>query len=153
MIAVGAVVLLLVLIGVAVFALRNALDTKPSAPSGTKTSQAATGSASGTNAATSTAAGTRSGQPQPTRSGGAVATTPTLQLNVTGEKSRVFVRIPGGDVLLDDVLTHGRHAEFDQAALDVVIYDGGAVRVIVNGKQRPPGKSGERVEFTARSAS
>lgn len=149
MIAVGAVVLLLVLIGVAVFALRNALTTKPSAPGGEKKSQAATVS---TSAAGSSAATTRhSGQPPATRSGGTTTAAPTLQLNVTGAKSRVFVRIPGGDVLLDDTLTHGRHAEFDQASLDVVIYDAGAVRVVVNGKQRPMGKSGQRLQFTARS--
>jgi hypothetical protein len=142
-IAVGAIVLLLVLIGVAVFALRNALTTKPSSPNsaGTPTSQtrAATGGASGS--------GNKSKPPaSPTTVPQAA---PTLQLNVTGGSSRVFVRIPGGDVLLDDTLAHGRHAEFDQSALDVVIYDGGAVQVTVNGKQRPIGKSGQRVQFTA----
>lgn len=146
MIAVGAIVLLLVLIGVAVFALRNALTTRPSAPGQTK-SQAAT-------VATTPAIGrpsvARTGR-QASNRGDAVAA-PTLQLNVTGAKSRVFVRIPGGDVLLDDTLTHGRHAEFDQAALDVVIYDGGAVKVVVNGKARPMGKPGQREQFTARSA-
>lgn len=152
MIAVGAVVLLLVLIGVAVFALRNALTTKPSAPGGTKNSQAATIRTPGTGSATATAG--RSAQPTPpkTSSGADPAAVPTLRLDVTGAKSRVFVRIPGGDVLLDDTLTHGRRAEFDQAALDVVIYDGGAVKVLVNGKQRPRGRPGQRVQFTARSA-
>ena len=149
MIAVGAVVLLLVLIGVAVFALRSALSTKPSAPDGGKKSQAATVSTAAASGSTATAA--KSGSPSAARSGGTTAA-PTLQLNVTGTKSRVFVRIPGGDVLLDDTLTHGRHAEFDQSALDVVVYDAGAVRIVVNGRQRPMGKSGERVQFTARSA-
>jgi hypothetical protein len=143
-IAVGAIVLLLVLIGVAVFALRSALATKPSSPNsaGTPTSQtrAATGGASGS--------GTRS-KPPPASPTTAPQAAPTLQLDVTGGSSRVFVRIPGGDVLLDDTLGHGRHAEFDQSALDVVIYDGGAVQVTVNGKQRPLGKSGQRVQFTA----
>lgn len=150
MIAVGAVVLLLVLIGVAVFALRSALTTKPSAPGSEKKSQAATVSTSAADGATSTAA--RSGKPSAARTGGGTTAAPTLQLNVTGSRSRVFVRIPGGDVLLDDTLTRGRHAEFDQTALDVVIYDAGAVRVVVNGKQRPMGKAGERLQFTAHSA-
>lgn len=144
MIAVGAVVLLLVLIGVAVFALRNALTTRPSAPGQTR-SQAAS--------VATTPAGGKPGAPsgQPTSNGHDAAAAPTLQLSVTGAKSRVFVRIPGGDVLLDDTLTHGRHAEFNQAALDVVIYDAGAVQVTVNGKPRPMGKAGQREQFTAHS--
>lgn len=146
MIAVGAVVLLLVLIGVAVFALRNALTTKPSAPGQTK-SQAATVATTPADGKPSAA---QSGQP--TSNGHDAAAAPTLQLSVTGAQSRVFVRIPGGDVLLDDTLTHGRHAEFNQPALDVVIYDAGAVKVVVDGKQRPMGQSGQREQFTARSA-
>lgn len=149
MIAVGAVVLLLVLIGLAVFALRNALTTKPAEPGDSKKSQAATVQTSGSGGAPSTA--TQSGGPRPTHSKTSAdpASVPTLRLDVTGAKSRVFVRIPGGDVLLDDTLTHGRRAEFDQSALDVVIDDGGAVKVRVNGKQRPTGGPGQRLQFTA----
>lgn len=143
--------LLLVLIGVAVFALRNALTTKPSTPNsaGTPTSRthAATGNAS--DSAGASGSGPTSKRPAARPTSGPQAA-PTLQLNVTGDRSRVFVRIPGGDVLLDDTLTHGRHAEFDQAALDVVISDGGAVQVTVDGRQRPLGKSGQRLQFTAR---
>jgi len=144
-IAVGAVVLLIVLIVVAVFALRNALATRPSAPSGAKSQAATVGST------------TAGGSPTAARSGASTtpedaAAAPTLQLSVTGAKAHVLVRIPGGDILLDDTLTQGRHAAFNQSALDVVIDDGGAVKVVVNGKQRPMGTPGQREQFTARSA-
>ena len=146
----GAVVLLLVLIGVAVFALRDALATKPSAPSGAEKSSAQSHAATGADASANAAGSPVSHAP---RSSGPAKAAPTLQLSVTGARSRVFVRIPGGDVLLDDTLTRGRHAEFDQNELDVVVYDGGAVQITVNGKRRPMASSGQRVQFTAHGGS
>lgn len=51
---------------------------------------------------------------------------------------RVFVRIPGGDVLLDRELARGERAAFDEERLDVVLDDAATVRVEVNGRLRRP---------------
>lgn len=127
----GAVVLLLVLLGVGAFALRGVLTTDKTAPSGSEKSSAQQ---------------SHTRTPTPARSStGAV---PTLRLDVTGAKSTVFIRVPGGDVLLDTTLAHGKHAEFSQPELDVVLGDGGAVRVTVNGKVRSSAESGEQLQFT-----
>jgi Domain of unknown function (DUF4115) len=80
------------------------------------------------------------------------ATTPgtvTLALTVTGPRCRVFVRVPGGDILVDRSLVRGQSVRLDEQRLSIVLGDASAVRVYVNGKLRPPGKAGRRVTFTA----
>ncbi|MCG5217595.1 DUF4115 domain-containing protein [Streptosporangium sp. KLBMP 9127] len=62
---------------------------------------------------------------------------------------KVFVRIPGGDVLLDREMAMGERATFDDEKLDVVLTDGSAVHIEVNGESRPPGSTGEREAFVA----
>jgi hypothetical protein len=89
---------------------------------------------------------TTSATPSPT-------TTPvdavTLALTVTGPSCQVFVRVPGGDILVNRSLVRGQSVRLDEQRLSIVLGDASAVRVYVNGKLRPPGKPGRRVTFTA----
>jgi hypothetical protein len=73
----------------------------------------------------------------------------TLAVTVTGANCQVFVRVPGGDILVNRSLAHGESVRFDDKALSVVLSDGGAVQVYVNGHLRPAGPAGQRAEFTA----
>jgi hypothetical protein len=73
----------------------------------------------------------------------------TLAVTVTGPSCQVFVRVPGGDILVNRSLTHGESVRFDDQALSVVLSDGGAVQVYVNGHLRPADPTGRRAEFTA----
>ncbi|MFV2198181.1 RodZ domain-containing protein [Nocardiopsis sp. LOL_012] len=58
-----------------------------------------------------------------------------LYVHVTGESSRVFVRVPGGEVLHDQVIEQGRSIAFHDAedGLEVTIGDPAAVDVYVEG--------------------
>lgn len=73
----------------------------------------------------------------------------TLVLTVTGPKCQVFVRVPGGDILVNRSLLRGQSVRFDEQKLSIVLGDASAARVYVNGKLRPPGKPGVRATFTA----
>jgi hypothetical protein len=73
----------------------------------------------------------------------------TLSVTVTGPKCQVFVRVPGGDILVNRSLTRGESVRFEEPQLSVVLGDASAAQVFVNGKLRPPGKAGERVAFLA----
>jgi hypothetical protein len=77
------------------------------------------------------------------------STAATLAVTVTGPACQVFVRVPGGDILVNRNLVHGESVRFDDPRLSVVLSDAGAVRVYVNGKPRQVGNPGQRVEFTA----
>ena len=61
-----------------------------------------------------------------------------LYIRVVGDSSKVFVRVPGGDVLLDQELTQGSSVNYPDNAngLEVTIGDPTAVEVYVNGSQR-----------------
>jgi hypothetical protein len=73
----------------------------------------------------------------------------TLTVTVTGAECQVFVRVPGGDILVNRSLVRGQSVRFDEQNLSVVLGDGSAAQVYVNGKLRPPGKAGQRVAFVA----
>lgn len=73
----------------------------------------------------------------------------TLTVTVTGAKCQVFVRVPGGDILVNRSLVRGQSVRFDEQRLSVVLGDGGAAQVYVNGRLRPPGRAGQRAEFVA----
>ncbi|MEV6861798.1 hypothetical protein AB0M44_12445 [Streptosporangium subroseum] len=60
----------------------------------------------------------------------------------------VFLKVVGGDVLLNREMVKDEQVQFFDAKIDVVLADSTAVRVQVNGAVRPPGESGERQEFT-----
>ncbi len=61
----------------------------------------------------------------------------------------VFLRVPGGDVLVDRDLTRGEKATYFEPRVDVVLGDAATVRVLVNGEERKRGEEGERQTFTA----
>ncbi|WP_157237484.1 hypothetical protein [Planomonospora sphaerica] len=61
----------------------------------------------------------------------------------------VFLKVAGGDVLLNREMARGEQAQAFDDKVDVVLTDASTVRVRVNGVVRPPGGAGERQEFTA----
>jgi hypothetical protein len=74
----------------------------------------------------------------------------TLEVECVAEQCpKVFVRVPGGDVLLDREMAQGERVSFTEPKLDVVLDDAATVRVLVNGEPRAPGKGGERQTFSA----
>ncbi|MEV4380322.1 hypothetical protein [Streptosporangium sp. NPDC049644] len=60
----------------------------------------------------------------------------------------VFLKVTGGDVLLDREMAEGEQFQSFDPKVDVVLADSAAVRVQVNGVVRAPGEAGERQEFT-----
>ncbi|WP_395107332.1 hypothetical protein [Actinomadura sp. SCN-SB] len=74
---------------------------------------------------------------------------PVLALAVTGTRTRVYVAKPGdGEILVSRVMARGETFVSDERRLAVVVEDGSAVRIRVNGKARPPAEPGVRVAFT-----
>ncbi len=74
---------------------------------------------------------------------------PTVLIQCVRERCpTVFLRIAGGDVLLNRELVRDEQVQSFEAKVDVVLADSAAVRVRVNGVVRPPGGPGEREEFT-----
>lgn len=73
----------------------------------------------------------------------------TLALTVTGPRCQVFVRVPDGDILVNRELRRGQSLRFDEPRLNVVLGDGSAARVYVDGRLRPPDPPGRRVAFDA----
>lgn len=64
---------------------------------------------------------------------------PALSIEVTGAQCLVFVRRPGGEVLVNQTLTTGQSVHFDGPPFDVVIGDPAAAKVYVRGRVRPAG--------------
>lgn len=126
------------LIAVAAFAAYQIWDISGDRSSSRRGPAAASGSPSATRSVTPSAT------PSVTSPG-----TVTLALTVTGPECQVFVRVPGGDILVDRNLLRGQTVRLDEQRLSVVLGDAGAARVYVNGTLRPPGKPGERVAFVA----
>ncbi|RKS06906.1 hypothetical protein DFP74_2556 [Nocardiopsis sp. Huas11] len=73
-----------------------------------------------------------------------------LYIRVIGESSNVFVRIPGGDVLHDQVIRQGGSINFADAGegLEVAIDDPSAVEVFVNGELRDVSDEDPGYSFT-----
>ena len=72
---------------------------------------------------------------------------PTIQLVCQADRCPVFVRVPGGDVLIDRDMTRGEQASYFNPELDVVLDDAGTVQVFENGAAQAPGVQGERKAF------
>ncbi|MFF5210061.1 hypothetical protein [Streptosporangium sp. NPDC000396] len=75
---------------------------------------------------------------------------PTVRIQCLQEHCpTVFLKVTGGDVLLNREMAMDEQVQSFDPKVDVVLADSAAVRVEVNGTVRPPGKPGERQEFTA----
>lgn len=128
-IAAAAVIAALALLTVGAYALFGALDTQPNR--------------STTGVASAGASSSHSASPAP-----------ALAITVTGKACNVFVSAPGNtEILINRTLQHGESFVADQPHLDVVISDGGAVDIRVNGVRRPPGRAGQQLAFTVTSDS
>lgn len=77
------------------------------------------------------------------------ATRATLDLTATGVGGYVEVRLPEGRALYSGDLPRGARLVYTEARLKVLIGDTSVVRVLVNGKLRPPGGVGGRESFVA----
>ncbi|MBG0820200.1 hypothetical protein HS048_05555 [Planomonospora sp. ID91781] len=78
------------------------------------------------------------------------ARVPTVLVECVEERCpTVFLKVAGGDVLLNREMARGEQAQAFDDKVDVVLTDASTVRVRVNGVVRPPGGAGERQEFTA----
>ncbi|MDP9847504.1 hypothetical protein [Streptosporangium lutulentum] len=83
--------------------------------------------------------------PKPSASG----RVPTVLIQCARERCpAVFLKVVGGDVLLNRELVKDEQVQSFDSKVDVVLADSTAVHVRVNGTVRPPGKPGERQEFT-----
>lgn len=77
---------------------------------------------------------------------------PTLVLRVTGPATKVFVRATNGDVVFNGVLQTGAERRYNYRRIDLVVYNAGAVQVIVNGVPQKRGLAGERKTYQIRKA-
>ena len=100
---------------------------------------------------TGDSAGDSTGDPEPSASRQADSV-PTIVVECLAQVCPVFLRVPGGDVLVDRDLERGERAAYYEPRIDVVLNDAGAVRVIVNGVERRRGEQGERQTFTVERA-
>ncbi|WP_182898001.1 hypothetical protein [Microbispora sp. H10830] len=75
---------------------------------------------------------------------------PTVRVVCRADRCPVFVRVPGGDVLIDRDLARGEQASYFQPELDVVLDDASTVQVFENGTARSPGPAGERQAFSVK---
>ncbi|SHJ75780.1 hypothetical protein SAMN05421803_10994 [Nocardiopsis flavescens] len=74
-------------------------------------------------------------------------------VRVIGESSRVFVRVPGGDVLHDQEVRQGSsitYAEIPEGGIEVTIGDPSAVELFVNGSERDIADRGADYSFTVK---
>jgi hypothetical protein len=98
--------------------------------------------------------------PTPTSPAAPAATTPppkpvppvTLRVEVTGGRSWLTIRQPGGRTLVNEQLRKGAKLAFNQPVLNVIVGNSGAVKFTVNGKPRKPGAVGQVERFTVRKA-
>ncbi|MBE3008492.1 hypothetical protein IL992_04725 [Microbispora sp. NEAU-D428] len=75
---------------------------------------------------------------------------PTVRVVCRADRCPVFVRVPGGDVLIDRDLARDEEASYFQPELDVVLDDASTVQVFENGTARSPGPAGERQAFSVK---
>lgn len=83
---------------------------------------------------------------------GEAVQTGTLYLRVTGESSKVVVRVPGGDVLTDTTLTTDEYISFDESqVLNVTIGSPSEVEVYVHGDRQDVSEEDAGYSFTVES--
>lgn len=91
-----------------------------------------------------TASGAPSPPPSPT------GPPPAVTIKVTGDSCNVFVGVPAGTVLVNEEHKRGDVLTYDEPLLSVVVSDGSAVEVTINGELQPPSQPGERQTFTVK---
>lgn len=136
-----AVLVVVALIVLGVFALIGSLSTEAPAPDGAPEALVST-EAPAPSAPSTPPASTSSAPP-------AAGAAPTLFVECRADTCPLFVRVSGGDIVEDRDLSRGQQATYDQPRLDVVLGDASSMYVEVNGKPRDPGEPGERQSFTA----
>jgi hypothetical protein len=152
-----AVLALLVLLFIGGRALFASLESGPDATAGTpQSATVAAPTAPTDDTPAGSSADDADGTPSPPRATPQQSVTtaaPTILIECRQNPcGTVFVRIPGGDILLNRELTPGERATFNDERLDIVLSDSAAVRVEVNGTPRPPPESGGREAFTVSRA-
>jgi hypothetical protein len=136
-----AVLAFVTLIVVGVLSLVGALDPEPAAPP----PAAATHPAATHPAATHSAAAPADSASKTAPAG----RVPTVLIQCVRDRCpTVFLKVVGGDVLLNREMTKDEQVQSFDAKIDVVLADSTALRVQVNGAARSPGEAGERQEFT-----
>ncbi|MQA93389.1 MAG: hypothetical protein GEV11_01685 [Streptosporangiales bacterium] len=73
--------------------------------------------------------------------------TKTLYVRVIGERSDLFVKQTGGDILVDETLQRGQYFTTDYSQLEVKIGTPAAVEVFENGKRLDLSKAKEDYSF------
>lgn len=73
----------------------------------------------------------------------------SLVIKVTGAPTKVYVAISGNtsQVLENGVLNTGDIRQYDEAPLDVVITNGGAVDVWIYGRRQTKGQPGQKAQW------
>ena len=132
-------------------------DDVTAEPGGGRTTSAPPASGSSTTVATTPAGTTPPATPTPTPTPTLTVAptqkpvTPpaTLTFRVVGGPSWVRVTA-GGRILVSGTFSPGDTRSFNNAELTVRVGDAGNVRLVVNGKARPPGPSGQVEQLTVR---
>jgi hypothetical protein len=135
-VAIAAVALALALLVIGGFALLGALTSGP----------ADTVSSSSTPTAVASRRTT-----EPTSGANTGTGAPTLQIRVVGAPTKVYVAVPGSApsiIRQNGVLNTGEVRRYDDAALDVVVSNGAAVQVTINGVPQTQGASGQTQRWT-----
>ncbi|MFF4413694.1 hypothetical protein ACFYY8_14270 [Streptosporangium sp. NPDC001559] len=87
--------------------------------------------------------------PSPVPSSASPRRVPTVVVRCLRERCpTVFLKEAGGDVLINREMDDGEQVRSFEKKLEVVLADSAAVKVLVNGEERPPGSPGKRQEFT-----
>lgn len=93
-------------------------------------------------------AGKTAETPTPQRTGQTATASTPLLIKVVGAPTMVVVKVAGsGEVLQQGTLNTGEARQYEQAPLDVVAANGGAVEVTIYGRKQAPKAAGQRGEW------
>lgn len=130
-------VLAIALLVVGGVALWGALTSKPAKP-GPTTSRADPPAVSGA---------APSSKPNPAAS--STSTTDALIVRCRAPRCGVFISsVPDGDILFNGTLRQGDERTADEPRMALVVSDGSAVDVFINGRLAPKGPAGKRKTYT-----
>lgn len=132
------ILLVLVLVAVGVYALSSVWTTESQPGQGAAAATAPEESSASQQGRESTQRASAVGNPlgSPAEPSGSSSQQPTLTIEITGDRSYVAVRRPGGETLLNRTLGQGGAVSFHDAKLEVTVGHPDAVNVVVNGHPR-----------------